>query len=249
MTPTLTAALEKARSAADGADQFLRLCQHGEAVYENACHGQFQIQALREALTAINAALEGEKETGGSVAELISEAKAALYLDAPTVINPDDFHAEMHPLENLIARMSLALVAEGLSERERCAGIARNFNPYKPETTGAVGLCERIAQAILSGHEAEGWRDIATAPKDGTTVLLVRVYGMPPYTMGTGHFGRLHPNAPSLQPMEPDPLGRDIPDYRPADWGMSPKWLRDDAKYLFPEPTHWRPLPSPPRTA
>lgn len=94
------------------------------------------------------------------------------------------------------------------------------------------------------------WQPIETAPKDGSPVWVKRVYKGEVVDEGEAVFALLHPNAPSLRPPSPDLLNRPevaafnndparIPE-REA-WRTTPKWLRSDRMYLFPEPTHWSP--------
>jgi hypothetical protein len=99
------------------------------------------------------------------------------------------------------------------------------------------------------------WRDIESAPKDGTCVWVRRVYQRRLVVEGWAVFGIAHKHAPQRQPLGPDPLNRlSAADYaREAQetvaYAERPKWLRDDRMYSFPEPTHWLPNPpAPPHT-
>ncbi len=91
------------------------------------------------------------------------------------------------------------------------------------------------------------WQTIDTAPTDGTLVKLKRVVDGRPLFEGGGFYGLLNSDAPSRQPLEPDPLRRPplmSPDEerstRENFMGMK-HWLREGGMFLFPTPTHWAP--------
>jgi hypothetical protein len=85
--------------------------------------------------------------------------------------------------------------------------------------------------------EAEGWRDIESAPKDGTRVLLA-----PHMMTGWWEFGDDEWMVTTI-PLEED---RTIAN----DWTVLPKlFFCLYAKQFGVEPTHWRPLAAPPVAA
>lgn len=91
------------------------------------------------------------------------------------------------------------------------------------------------------------WRDIATAPKDGTVIWARRVYEGRVIAEGEAEWGVAHDAAPIRQPMEADPLGR-MTQAQYADEAAamqaiahSERWMRRGRMYAFPEPAHWRP--------
>lgn len=88
------------------------------------------------------------------------------------------------------------------------------------------------------------WRDISSAPLNGTLIELRRIHQGRLIAVGRGFFGPDHPNAPSRTPIEPDPLGRPeiIDRYALVKRADVAKWQADDGLYRFPTPTEWRPL-------
>ena len=78
-----------------------------------------------------------------------------------------------------------------------------------------------IADAVIQEADAKAWRPIATAPR-GEKIII----GHPNYA---------------------------IPGYRNSDWSK-PEWLdlffsiSSPSIPLFPQPTHWQPLPKPPES-
>lgn len=87
------------------------------------------------------------------------------------------------------------------------------------------------------------WKDISTAPKDGTRVWVKLVYDDQVITEGWAVWGAAHGQAPQRQPEIPDPLGRPplmTPEQHAA-YAGTPKWMSEDRMFTFPTPTHWRP--------
>ena len=84
-----------------------------------------------------------------------------------------------------------------------------------------------LARLLREEADAQGWRDIATAPRDGTPIMVYcpRAGVVAPAKWDDNRFAK-----------KPRPYwthwGERI-------WGTL--WIRDD------QPTHWRPLPPPPQ--
>lgn len=102
--------------------------------------------------------------------------------------------------------------------------------------------------ADLRGFNAvQDWQDIETAPNDGSIVWVKRVYKGGIIKQGEAVFDVPHPDAPMLQPIGADPLGRlSAEDYAREDEqakaaAVTKRWLIPDRMYAFPTPTHWRP--------
>ena len=96
-------------------------------------------------------------------------------------------------------------------------GIEDEPNNYSGMNT--KGAYEIMCEAADRIEELE-WQPIETAPKDGTRVLLF----VPPYGPSTGHY-------------------KDR-----SNWGPSASnWYAHAALNKEAEPTHWMPLPEPPK--
>ncbi len=83
----------------------------------------------------------------------------------------------------------------------------------------------------LAGEREEQWQDIASAPKDGTHVMVA--FG--PYNQWTTFMQR----PPTVAHWFGPP---DLPGLRVGGWYLSVCPLDHDRIH----PTHWRPLPAPP---
>ena len=83
---------------------------------------------------------------------------------------------------------------------------------YSDET-----LVAELRAALAPGAGDEGWRDIATAPKDGTTILAYWDVGAIPEC--SVHASKFHKG----------------------------QWYEPNEDYPQSNPTHWMPLPEPPR--
>lgn len=80
---------------------------------------------------------------------------------------------------------------------------------------------QALRESIRELEASTQWRPIDTAPRDGTRVLL----WVPPYGPSTGH-------------------------YEPArvNWGPNASlWIAASVLNKEAHPTHWMPLPSPPK--
>ena len=75
------------------------------------------------------------------------------------------------------------------------------------------------------------WQDISTAPKDGTEILACRMYEGSRVALGVAVWTAPWPQHDG---------------YR-VNYGRA-TWLRSNREKLFPDPTHWMPLPPPPAT-
>ena len=75
------------------------------------------------------------------------------------------------------------------------------------------------------------WQPIDTAPKDGTEVLACRMYLDDCVAMGVASWG--------VCPKRLD--GYSANDGKPT-------WRAYDPHFLFPMPTHWQPMPEPPKS-
>lgn len=99
------------------------------------------------------------------------------------------------------------------------------------------------------------WKDIESAPKDGSKVWVKRMSPTGKLYNKTGVvaegwavFDVPDARAPMLSPLGPDPLGRPV-DYAGELRGIEEarvtrRWLKPDRMYAFPTPTHWLPTPS-----
>lgn len=81
-----------------------------------------------------------------------------------------------------------------------------------------------LARLLREEAEAQGWRDIATAPRDGTIILLATARSHVPIYCGSYRFSTMG---------EPT--------------GHSDKAWRCSSSGRYANPTHWRPLPPPPQ--
>lgn len=111
--------------------------------------------------------------------------------------------------------------------RTKVQNVARWMNHFYFISEGMEGhekpvSTATLAELIASAHE---WEPIATAPKDGTFILLAG------------------PSGYSTTPLRVE-VGRWYPEYRPGSpWQTH---SNDDFTDGGPEPTHWMPLPKVP---
>lgn len=93
----------------------------------------------------------------------------------------------------------------------------------------------------------EEWQPIETAPRTGEPVHVRRVYNGRVVKEGKAVFGFFHKDAPSRYGLGADGLGRmSAADYAREDaarkaFTETPRWLKEDRMYAFPEPTEWLP--------
>lgn len=115
-----------------------------------------------------------------------------------------------------------------MTECKRCGSMAINPNQYGREPDIDLDLCDvcywRKRAEVLQ------WPDIETAPKDGTRILL--------YRPTAGEWGQFV-------------FGK----YENDEYAKRPKpYFKSDLERLFGvrhdrenQPTHWKPLPDPPK--
>lgn len=112
-------------------------------------------------------------------------------------------------------------------EKARAAhalAIAKLFDESNRHTLWGPEITEAKIKdawrAALAAAEAAMWRPIETAPRDGTHVLVVN---------------RLNPNIP------PAPVH-----WFDGAWSLSANQKAEYSDWVWGQPTHWRPLPTPP---
>ena len=105
--------------------------------------------------------------------------------------------------------------------REAREVITLEIRARRPSTPNIDGLTDAILTALSSaGIDCEGWRDIESAPKDGTRIIL---------------FGTMQ--------------GSSVPGEEFGNWFASSNRKNGGWWVVFAmpfKPTHWRPLPLPP---
>jgi hypothetical protein len=82
------------------------------------------------------------------------------------------------------------------------------------------------------------WQPISSAPKDGTRVWCRRVYKSQTVKEGWAVWGINSDDAPMRQETNGGLWGVIPPDHAYAD---TPRWLTENRRYSFPEPTEWLP--------
>ncbi|WP_428029760.1 hypothetical protein [Ancylobacter sp.] len=145
--------------------------------------------------------------------------KYPLYRSPPTT---DAIRAQARREAAKAAASRLRLVADSMEER--CTG----FYPDDLREIASALIVDMAEPFADKPGEAEGWRPIATAPKDGTRILAVENFKR------EGDDGRLYPEDAAVvrwaTPRHDDHGG----------WSGYGLFLESF------EPTHWRPLPTPP---
>lgn len=117
----------------------------------------------------------------------------------------------------------------------------------------AVESEARAALAAVQPREDDGWRLIASAPKDGTEILGWCVHGSDPYYFNDRSLTVYGAHVEGLSHVSDgahvlvwgggwsdceDDGGGSLPDW----------WFRSDSEFdVAANPTHWRPLPAPPK--
>lgn len=152
-------------------------------------------------------------------------------MNLPSLTEPDDVEAECHALrERIDAAMKVLTL---LLPDEDYRGVARSYRGTLA-SAAILGLLSAVtgARAALASATAQTealrvpvWRDIASAPKDGTHILV-------------GTF--------------PCPAGRITTavvhwfDGDDAGWALSVNYDGEHSDHGVSAPTHWMPLPAPP---
>lgn len=161
------------------------------------------------------------------------------YTDAHTSFHalPADIRARVEarvgkpprPLSTM--QIMAAIGQEIVAERERCASeLDESRQAFKLllEASEQMNLDLIDAKVALSASPvpaASGWRDIASAPKDGTWILVFEPAGNPPY-----HVAR---------------WGEYEPGFNDGDETWVTIAIGPNPDTYEPTPTHWRPLPHP----
>ena len=109
-----------------------------------------------------------------------------------------------------------------LADECRDMGNAAHQQPGASKYMRTLWKAEKALREVLDRREAEGWRDISSAPKDGTTVLVY----VPDFEKVTEAW---FCEQTGLWPRD----NAYSDEGQPCNVGM---------------PTHWRPLPAPPST-
>ena len=104
----------------------------------------------------------------------------------------------------------------------------------------AVNKADRLVADLLA---AEGWRDIRTAPKDGTAVLCTWVYQL---SDGRVHWSNVMHVLSWWANWHGAGQGAWVLD---GDFAahFAPDGYHETPPIQYGEPTHWMPLPAPPR--
>lgn len=143
----------------------------------------------------------------------------------------------------------LRLRSSASEMRERAAGVADkakegvDFGDYD---TGWSDACDHIAAAIRSlPDEGDGWRTIDSAPKDGTHVILgnSETDDKPAYA-AVGWWKEAEADGPDCMGSDAGFVDFEFNTYMPSRSCGAPSH-----QYRGSQPTHWRPLPPPPRDA
>jgi hypothetical protein len=83
-----------------------------------------------------------------------------------------------------------------------------------------------------------GWQLIGTAPRDGTTIWLRRLYQGRLVWQGQGFHGFIASAALPRLGVGDDPFDRDAEGEEP-DTGATSGWVTADGMHCPPTPTHW----------
>lgn len=112
------------------------------------------------------------------------------------------------------------------------------YGPDEPDAHKAINPAALAAwcivrSALSASPSSDGWHDIATAPRDGTHILVC--FDKPPY----GEHWTFQQSPPTVAHWFGPP---DLPGLRAGGWYLSVH--HSDSERI--QPTHWRLLPDPP---
>lgn len=85
------------------------------------------------------------------------------------------------------------------------------------------------------------WRDISSAPKDGSVIETIRRYQGWEIGPARAVWGSFAADAPMRKWGDGGIYAPIPPDHEFADGQY---WMREDRMFRVPEPTHWRPAPN-----
>ena len=127
-----------------------------------------------------------------------------------------------------LAAMDAKIVADTIAEMQRQIEqlTGARHSMYDPAVAIARDIANRTPPAMSADHigEAQGWRDIATAPRDGTMLLVG-------YDEGVAREGAMEDRQRVFEARWNDVQGT---------------WSARNGFLLHSDATHWQPLPHPP---
>lgn len=158
----------------------------------------------------------------------VEQVCGPLSRESHVVPGDDDRSILEHNFRAILASPTTPQASSAEGMRERILPIVRGCNKahgmYGYREQDCLDAADDILAALRSS--GEGWQAIESAPKDGTDIMVV---------VAGNHSATGKPFIP------------EVVNWSEEDGWWNPMWGWDKAhsEYL---PTHWRPLPSPPRT-